>query len=153
MAQLESYLRDWVINYLKNKDTLLRTIKSIELDKDGFDFVVNFIGKLRFFLIKPTITNPEEILAILKEKECLSLIILNDKRNLDIIYDNWNKLAEHKLFNIYFINPFSTIDKKWIIYPYTHQQICDPTSLKQGLKSMFDMVEQIDQEQAEKLAK
>ena len=31
--------------------------------------------------------------------------------------------------------------KKWIIYPYTHDNICDKNALEKGLRSMFDMVD------------
>jgi len=34
-----------------------------------------------------------------------------------------------------------------VIFPYTHHRVCDESSLGLGLKSMFEMVEQINEEE------
>ena len=47
-----------------------------------------------------------------------------------------------RLLSVMFVNPESKIDKKWIIYPATHNSICDASSLKTGLESMFAMVDE-----------
>ncbi|MBS3098379.1 hypothetical protein J4209_06315 [Candidatus Woesearchaeota archaeon] len=78
----------------------------------------------------------------------ISLVIFNSKNNFNAVVDNWKKFINFKYFNIYFVNPFSQLDKKWIIYPHTHNRICEESSLKLGLKSMFEMVEPIGEELA-----
>ena len=41
----------------------------------------------------------------------------------------------------------------WILFPYTHNKICDKASLEQGLKSMSVMVEQINYNELEQKLK
>jgi hypothetical protein len=57
-----------------------------------------------------------------------------------MLVDNWDKLIKFPSLTLYFVNPFSKLDKKWLINPYVHSKICDDKSLKTGLKSMFEMV-------------
>lgn len=153
MDKLHSFLKEWVIGYLKNKDILEKRIEDIKPDEDGFDVVVKFNDKTQFFLIKPTIGNFDEIIEKIKNKGNVSLVVLNNRGNLDGVITNWDKLTEYKSFNVFFINPFSKMDKKWIISPYTHSKICDKGSLKSGLKSMFEMVEPINEERIKELIK
>jgi len=49
--------------------------------------------------------------------------------------------------SFYFINPFSKLDEKWIIFPHTHHRICDPDSLQTGLRTMSEMVDEITEDQ------
>ena len=56
-----------------------------------------------------------------------------------------------KYLVVYFVNPFSKIEKKWIIYPSTHNRISDEASLKPGLRAMFDTVEAISKKEVEKI--
>jgi hypothetical protein len=44
---------------------------------------------------------------------------------------------------MYFVNPESATDKKWMIYPHTHHKISDPSSLKLGLESLFSTVQEV----------
>ena len=60
---------------------------------------------------------------------------------------SWKRLIDFKFLNIIFVNPFSGFDKKWIVFPYTHHRVCDESSLELGLKSMFDMVEPIEEKE------
>ncbi len=45
---------------------------------------------------------------------------------------------------------FASGDKKWILKPYVHNKIAEEKSLKTGLKSMFDMVGPIDEQDIER---
>ena len=76
------------------------------------------------------------------------LVILNSKENLNVIIGNWKRLIEFKNLCVYFVNPFSQLDKKWLVFPCTHNRICDENSLETGLKAMFEMVESITEEDA-----
>ena len=68
-------------------------------------------------------------------------ICLNSSENFSFLTKNWDKFTDLKKLAVYFVNPFSKTEKKWIIHPYTHSKITEKSSLKQGLKSMFDTVE------------
>ena len=155
-----SFLVDWTVNFIKNKDIISKKIKNIENGKDGFDLYVKFKDREQYFIITPNIVDVNSIIQRIVSCERVrneahshstnfffSIVTLNSKENFDVILKNWNKLINFKFLSIIFVNPFSELDKKWIIFPHTHNKICDESSLENGLKSMFEMVEQIKEEQ------
>ena len=147
MDNIYDFLVEWTINYVKNRDIISRKIENIEKNKEGYDVFVKFKDKEQFFIVRPFIKDINEITEKLANEKNISLVLLNSMENFGIICNNWKKFTELKSFNIYFVNPFSQLDKKWIIYPYTHERISDSNSLEKGLKSMFEMVEPITEEQ------
>ena len=147
MGKIYDFLVEWTINYVNNRDIISRKIEHIEKNKEGYDILVKFKDKEQFFIVKPFIKDINEITEKLANEKNISLIMFNSLKNFGIISNNWKKFTELKNFSIYFVNPFSQLDKKWIIYPYTHERISDSNSLEKGLKSMFEMVEPITEEQ------
>ena len=145
--KLHSFLVDWAINFVKNKDIVARKLEKIENEKNGFDLYVKYKDREQFFIIAPRIEEIDSILQKTNNDSYFSIVTLNSKENFDAMLRNWNKLVSFKFLNIIFVNPFSELDKKWIVFPYTHQRICDESSLKNGLKSMFEMVEPIEEGQ------
>lgn len=144
---------DWIINYVKNRDSIAKKIENIEKNKGGFDVFVKFNDREQYFIVIPFINNIDGVLTKIKEDMHFGLVVFNTKENFKVVTDNWKKLINFKHLSIYFINPFSQLDKKWIIYPYTHNRICDEGSLELGLKTMFEMVEPISEEKAKTLIK
>lgn len=147
MDKIYDYLIEWTINYVKNRDVIDKKIENIEKNKEGYDIFVKRVDKEQFFIIRPFIKDIDEIIEKLRADKNISLVVFNSNENFEIIVENWNKFVDFKNFNIYFVNPFSQLDKKWIIYPYTHARISDSSSLERGLRSMFEMVEPITEEQ------
>ena len=146
------FLIDWTINFIKNKDIIAKKIVQIENGKDGFDLYVKYKDREQYFIIDPKIVNIDDIIKKMNNIAQsnivhFSIVVLNSKENLNIILKNWNKMIDFKFLNIIFANPFSELDKKWIISPHIHNKICDASSLENGLKSMFEMVEPIEEEQ------
>lgn len=150
MDEISSFLMEWTIDYIKNKDILIKNIERIEKNKDGFDIVVKYKDNVNFFIIIPLVKDVEEVIKKVDKEGHYSLVMLNNKENFDIIVDNWKMLVDFKGLCIYFVNPFSQSDKKWMVFPYTHNRICDENSLENGLKAMFDMVEPITEEDMKK---
>lgn len=147
MESAHSFLVEWTANFVKNKDVIARKIENIEKNKDGFDLYVKFKDKEQFFIISPSIDNLDLIIPKLKNDLHFCIVALNSSENLDSLIKNWRRLIEFKFLSVIFVNPFSQLDKKWMIFPYTHHKICDESSLKTGLKSMFEMVEPIEEQQ------
>jgi len=145
------YLKEWIINFFKNKDLILKKIESIKENKQGFDVYIKFKDKEKFFIIEPSIENIDNTLSRLDDKRHFGLVLLNTNDNFDILVNNWNKFIKIKNLCIYFVNPFSKLDKKWIIYPYTHNNICEEGALEKGLRSMYEMVEPLPESQIEKI--
>ncbi len=143
--RVTDFLKEWTSHYIKNKDILTRKLKNIEVKES--ELFVHFEHKEHLFIIEPIIKSIDVIMdKVKKEKEKndklhVSLIVLNSKVNFKIVSGNWKKLIKNPLLSIYFINPFSELDKKWIVFPYTHNKIAEESSIEKGLKALFLMVE------------
>jgi hypothetical protein len=144
----KEYLKNWITEYIKNRNTIFRNLISIGSDPH-FDLAVIYKDKKQYIDIEPEINVLDSILAKLDDKGYYSLLLLNTADNFKIILANWQKLVRYAHLSIFFVNPFSSLDKKWIIFPYTHHKICDESSLESGLKAMFDMVEPITKKDIE----
>ena len=145
MDRLHSFLQEWTVNYVKNRDLLTKSIESVEKNKEGF--LVRFKDRKQFFIVEPFIGDINEVIKKINEEEYFSLVVFNTKENFEAVVENWNRLVEFKKLSIYFVNPFSQLDKKWIVYPYTHHQVGSESSLELGLKTMFETVESINKEE------
>ena len=142
-----SFLVEWTVNFVKNKDIVAKKIENIENGKNGFDLYVKYKDREQYFVIAPNIVDIYSIIQKMSNEFYFSIVTLNSKENFEIVLKNWNRLIGFKFLNIIFVNPFSELDKKWIVFPHTHHKICDESSLENGLKSMFGMVEPIEEEQ------
>jgi len=148
----QSFLVDWTINFVKNKDVISKKIEHIENGKDGFDLFVKYKDREQYFIILPKIVEVDDIIRKINSIASsnavyFSVVMLNSKENFEIMLKSWNKLITFKFLNLIFVNPFSEFDKKWIVFPYTHHKISDESSLENGLKAMFEMVEPIEEQQ------
>jgi len=151
MDNVNSFIVDWSIRFLENRDTIKREIDNIEKDKDGFDIIINYKDKIKCFIISLTLGGG--IINRIKNNSHYGIFALNNPTNIRFIVSNWKQLVEFRFLNIYFINPFSGSDKVWIICPYIHDKICDRTSLESGLKSMAEMVNPIGLEELNNMIK
>lgn len=145
--KLRSFLVEWTVSFVKNKDMIAKKIEHIENGKDGFDLYVKYKDREQYFIVVPKIKDMDSMIQKINNEHHFSLVALNSKENFDAVLKNWNRLIGFKFLSIMFVNPFSELDKKWIIFPHTHHKICDESSLETGLKSMFSMVEPIEEQQ------
>lgn len=132
-------LSEWVKNYLKNRDVFKNEILGFEKG-EWSDIVVKKISEDLFVLVS------EDLNEALKNKikdENLIVACLNTKKNVDFLINNWNFFAKFKKLAMFFINPNSKTETKWILYPYTHNFIADEKTLSTGLKSMSEGVEEV----------
>lgn len=153
---LHGFLLEWAVNFIKNKDAVHKKIEQIENGKDGFDLYVKYKDKEQYFMLIPKISDVGNITDYISGKinaitqsdgVYFSIVTLNSKDNFDALLKNWRRLIYSKRLSIIFANPLSETDKKWSISPYTHNKICDDSSLESGLKSIFETVEEIDEQQ------
>lgn len=148
MSALKSYLADWCITFLKNRDLVFRKIASIESQSGESDFAVNYKdGKKQSFFVIDDISHISQFLSKLNNEFYFSIVTINSEKNFRLLLEKWNDLVQFKHLSIYFLNPFSALEKKWILHPYTHNKISEPGSLKSGLKSIFEAVEAITAEE------
>tara|TARA_Y100000034_G_scaffold40026_2_gene49323 strand:+ start:15543 stop:16040 length:498 start_codon:yes stop_codon:yes gene_type:complete len=148
----KEYLTDWLEKLIKSKDVFHKTIVSIE--KKDYGLYVKHKGKEKMFFVEAFVSNFSGLLKVLKKNsgnKWVSLVVVNNKGNFKLIIKNWKQLVGlGPQFSIYFVNPFSLLDKKWIIFPSTHHKIADSESFEKGLKSMFSMVDGIGEKDFEK---
>jgi len=134
-------LKEWLVHYIKNRDILLKQIDSVnEKDKEWDVVVKTKAGGERYYLIIPELENLDEIAKKLDDKT-ITLIVLNKKKNLDILIENWSKITHHPKFCIVFANPKSELEKKWLVFPHTHEKVTEKASLTRGLKTLFQTVD------------
>ena len=138
MDHVNSFVIDWSIRFLENKDSIKGHIVNIEKNKGEFDYIINYNDRKKYFIVKLNLD--EGIFKILKNDIFIGIFALNNPSNLSFIVSNWKQLIEFKFLNIYFVNPFSSSDKVWTINPYIHDKVCEKTALEDGLKAMAEMV-------------
>ncbi|MBW3011220.1 hypothetical protein KY335_03425 [Candidatus Woesearchaeota archaeon] len=137
-------LKDWTLTYLKNRDVLLKRISKIE-DLDQYLLVSNKDETHIVVIVKENISDIKPILDQFRDLEKkhkadkLTLVVLNQKENVNMVVKEWEKLIVFPTLSIVFANPKA--NSRWIIAPYVHNRIADPKNLKQGIMSMFQEVE------------
>lgn len=139
-ADLVKFLLEWAESYFRSRDAFHKKIISID-NKDNY-LIISFKDKKEKILAMSDISK----LNVIDVDENLSIITINNRKNVESLYYNWNKLNTFSSLKIYFINPLSTTDKKWVINPYTHSKICDIDTLRVGLMTMFESVEPLTEE-------
>ena len=134
----DSGLLDWAENHARHQDVYLKKIKSTE--RSGGKLVITYDDKQQIFVGESVPTFKS--LSWIGEQHVM-LVTYNTKANLDSLIDAWGELIKYRNLKVFFINPDSQLEMKWLISPYIHNKICDNESLKTGLKSMFETVDEI----------
>ncbi len=139
MKDIKSYLKDWIKIYLENRDIILNNIQEIKDVDKGIKVV--YTDKIHIYIFDlPDFDN--------LDKGYITYVLLNNKQNLALIIKNWTKLKKMQNLSIFFLNPFSSMDKKWIIYPYTHSKIIEGDKhLKKSLAAISQNVDTISEEE------
>lgn len=132
---ITKYLVDWAYHYFKSRDAFHKKIKNIRKGEDNL--VITFEDKIENVIITSFLTEAGN----LDKNKHICIITLNNRKNLDTLVNNWDDYAKFTTLKVYFINPFSTIDFKWIIHPHTHNRVCDKANLRAGIVAMFETVD------------
>lgn len=130
-------LQDWLAVYIKNRDLYTKSLRSLK-PTDDFDFVAHHEETVRYYLVRPLLTDVGEVVKKSKERK-LFVVMANQKRNVDTIIKHWDVLKSCDELCLLFVNP--TSGEKWMLYPKTHDLITDAKALKPGLYSLFEGVE------------
>ena len=136
----EKELHDWIIEYIKHRDLIKKEILNLE-EKNNL-ITVKYKTKTHLYII---ITDLKEQEIAKHLKQCngavnLSLIFPNTVKIVEAVIKVWDKLIEYQHLSLFFVNPRSVNDKKWIIFPQTHHRISYPASLKIGLMALYEGV-------------
>ncbi len=139
MAEQKQLFVDWIVEFLKNKDAVVRQITNVRKNAEGVDVVIEGSLKNQFVVVQPVLSDLAKLDA-LKDKHAV-LVTANTKENVEFLISNWNVLAKFPHLCVYFVNPNSSTDKRWVIFPATHDRITERRALRKGLESMYATVE------------
>ncbi len=158
--KLQIYLQDWAIHFIRSKDVIAKKIVEIAQNTEGVDILVNFNdGKKQAIVVVPILDNNsfntealfEKLKPFKEQKNKTALFVFNTTSNLKKVIGEWQKLANFDMqFMIVFVNPFSSLDHKWCLFPQTHHSLSDKSALETGLKSLFGAVGAITEEELDK---
>lgn len=133
-------LLEWVLAYVKAKCSLQH--KSIEIIKDqGVDFIITCGESKDYYVIFPHLKDCEDVLKDVGEKKFF-VVTFNTKENFNVLLELWKEIIVYSRLCIIFVNPEALGDKKWAVYPHTHNKITEKSVLKQGLRSLARQVEE-----------
>ena len=133
-------LKEWIINFLRQRD--LYEKKIISINKENEQINVKYDDKELIVFVVPELQDLS-FLENLDKSNPLGIVVLNKKKNLKFLIDNWDFFVEFKSLTIYFVNTQSQTETKWIINPKVHDFVCERSSLKAGLESLFSAVEEL----------
>ena len=129
---------EWTKLYIQSKDAFLKEIQNLSQNEE-WHLIANLKNGTRRLYLAQEHLNTEILLPKLGT-EPVFVIVNNSKQSFNELVDHWNELKTFPKLCIVFVNPDSDLEKKWLIYPYTHDRISDPQSLKLGLKTLFETV-------------
>lgn len=132
-------LKQWTVEFIKHKDLIQKSILDI---KENDVIHVKSKDKEQVYVVQSEVDCFQEVLDFAEKDMWVVMVCYNTKQNFDKLIKNWENLVKFRKLSVMFVNPESNKDKKWIIYPSTHNSICDASSLKTGLESMFAMVDE-----------
>jgi hypothetical protein len=134
-------IKKWVIEYIKHRDVLEKSLKEIEEIGPGELLIIKFDANIHCIIND----DMETAISLIPDKDQNSILVVpNKKKNLKSLMKNWNSLSQYKMLKIIFVNPDSSTDKRWIIIPYIHNRISDSNTLSRGLKTLFESVEELN---------
>ncbi|MBN1544572.1 hypothetical protein JW898_03870 [Candidatus Woesearchaeota archaeon] len=151
LPKTTAYLVEWFVRYTKNRDLLFRKISEIK-EEDDKVLVKQKDGKTLLYYIQPFPCEFAKLAESIQQDQ-KGLVVYNSRENFENMMKEWKSLTEIRGLTIYFVNPFSKLEKRWIISPNIHSKISDAQSLKEGLNSMYLMVDPISKEEVEELTK
>ncbi len=149
MGRASEFILHWMKDYLKNADLIKKNIVSMKKEDDCL--VVEYKDKTVKVYASESLSQLFGKLTQGDYKTKQFFCVFNTKENLNSLIERWNMAIGYPKLIIYFINPDSVNENKWVICPYVHNKIADTQCLKQGLKSVSQSVDYITNSQIKKV--
>lgn len=142
MADIRAVLVQFILDYLKAKDVVAKQIIAVKHNEQGVDAVVEGVLNTRFVLAMPELTDEQlKRLTGFKDRHVV-LVTANTQKNLDFLINKWDELVQFPHLSVHFVNPNSNTERRWTVFPATHDRITERSSLRKGLESLFSTVEE-----------
>lgn len=136
---IRDHLLMWLERYFENRRLMDRTISAVS-KKDDCIVIEKTSGPSKYYFVFPSLDDIKSSLTDYVQPHQY-IVALNTKDNLDVISTSWDSLHSVQHFGLMFINPFSKLDKKWVVFPSTHHLISDGKSIKKSLSVLFNNVD------------
>ena len=147
MGDAKLLLKKWALDFVRNRDAFFRKIAKIDEGKTDFTIIYKD-GREQTYMAIPSLENAQESLSSFTSEQHVVIITLNNKQNRQKLSELWKILSAYKLLTMYFVNPLSQGEKKWVLMPHVHDKVCDASSLAAGFNSLSELVEDISEEDA-----
>ncbi len=139
MPEAKQVLTNWIVEYVKSRDVMTKQITSIKQDASEADVVIEGTLKSQYIIVQPELDDLGRLQG-LKDKHIV-LVTANTQDNMNFLVSHWDELVKYQHLSVYFVNPNSSLDKRWIIFPATHDRITERNALRRGLESLYATVE------------
>lgn len=139
MPEAKQVLKEWAVEYVKSKDVMTKQITNIKQNASEADVIVEGTLKSQYIIVQPELNDLNKLQG-LKDKHVL-LVTANTSENMDFLIGHWDELIQYPHLSVYFVNPNSSMDKRWVIFPATHDRITERNALRKGLESLYATVE------------
>lgn len=136
---ITKYLLEWLERYFENRKVMDRTIRSITTEKDSL-ILEKKDGIKKTYQIIPSLEDTD---VKTYAQDHHTIVTVNTTKNLSVVVSDWKTFSEVRHFSIMFVNPFSRLEKKWVVFPSTHHMISEGKGIKKGLQTLFETVEPI----------
>lgn len=126
----------WTEAYLKYKDTVQRRILKLNKYEDKQELLCELKdGTIHKYLCVDSLANLSP-----KDLKGLRVSILNTKKNMTWLLDNWQEVKDYDTVFI-FANPKKATH--WSITPRLHNNIVEKSAIKPGIKALFDSIPEV----------
>ena len=129
-------LVEWTSAFIDNLNSYKRDLEKKEINGNIIECMYNGKGSVKY-IVEPELK--EEVMD--KLQGSVVLVCLNKKENLVFMAKNWDNFIKNSKLKVIFSNPKA--NQQWSLIPYVHNKICEPASLRLGLKSIFESVPEI----------
>jgi hypothetical protein len=133
-------LRAWAVQSLRARSIFSQAGHAIEERTEGFDIIIRKPEGIQYCLIQERL-DAEAILARAEGRRLL-VITANTRENLEELIRQWSRLVPLQGLTVMLANPHAAGDQRWAVAPAIHHLITEPASLRRGLQTLFEGVEE-----------
>ena len=126
----------WTEAYIKYKDSIQQKISKIEIDDKKKEINCEYKDGRKHTYV--CLENLKDININTIDKQKISCN--NTKKNFDWLINNWDELKKTDV-SIIFANPKKAMH--WSVIPKAHNNISDKSTIKKGLKAIYDTIPEI----------
>ena len=128
-------LKEWLMSWLQARDEIEAAGLELKENTGGFDVIARRKPGNRYFLLSQEITDVDALLKRAGSKHAW-IVTRNTPENVEALLKHWGRAAKHRNTAFCFVD--LTNRKHWTVYPYTHNLISDPATLRHGLLSLAE---------------